>query len=464
MKRISRRQALVGGGAAVAAGTVVMPRGAKAAGELTVWWTQGFYKAENDAVVAWMADWDKRNNTKVNLTIMNGPDLITKLIAGMQVGDVPDVVHTVTGDRFLVPRAAWNDQLEDVSEVVDSQKAEFTETALLTARLYNAKQKKYSYYGVPTKASSLMNSVWLPLLQDAGFAETDMPGTQDKFYDFFQTVQDKLRSKGKRIFGLGYSMAAKEADAGNLFHQFLVSYGGVGIVLPDGKLNIDDPAVRKAATTSLERLTTPFKKGYVPPGAINWGDVDNNNAFFARQIVMTPNATISIAAAQMDKPDLYYKEILTRGVPLGNDGKPVASVLAIAPTIIPKGSKNVDAAKALLRDFIQPANHGLHREERSVLDRPERPAPHGCGGYGADQADGAVVDVLQPRLFGRAVRADLAAGGSQYHAAQHDPGTGHRGSGQTAQAAVRAVSEMTTRPRGQPCPRAARLRHGTGRG
>ena len=120
MKRISRRQALGGVGAAVAAGTGLMPRRAKAAGELTVWWTQGFYKAENDAVIAWMADWEKRNNTKVNLTIMNGPDVITKLIAGMQVGDVPDVVHTVTGDRFLVPRAAWNDQLEDVSDVVDS--------------------------------------------------------------------------------------------------------------------------------------------------------------------------------------------------------------------------------------------------------------------------------------------------------------------------------------------------------
>ncbi len=133
--------------------------------------------------------------------------------------------------------------------------------------------------------------------------------------------------------------------------------------LPDGKLNIDDPAVRKAAITSLERLTTPFKKGYVPPGAINWGDVDNNNAFFARQIVMTPNATISIAAAQMDKPDLYYKEIITRGVPLGNDGKPVASLLAIAPTIIPKGSKNVDAARALLRDFVKPANINAYLKE-----------------------------------------------------------------------------------------------------
>src|SRR5262245_21957472 len=156
MKLISRRRALGGVGAAVvAAGTGLMPRRAKAAGELTVWWTQGFYKAENDAVIAWMADWEKRNNTKINLTIMNGPDVITKLIAGMQVGDVPDVVHTVTGDRFLVPRAAWNDQLEDVSDVVESQKAEFMETALITARLYNAKQKKNSYYGVPNKASSL---------------------------------------------------------------------------------------------------------------------------------------------------------------------------------------------------------------------------------------------------------------------------------------------------------------------
>src|SRR5215475_15054360 len=154
MKLISRRQALGGVGAAVAG---LMPRRARAAGELTVWWTQGFYKAENDAVINWMADWEKRNNIKVNLTIKNGPDVVTKLIAAMQVGDVPDVVHTVTGDRLLVPRAAWNDQLEDVSDVVEFQKAEFTETALNSARIYNAKQKKSSYYAVPTKASSLLN-------------------------------------------------------------------------------------------------------------------------------------------------------------------------------------------------------------------------------------------------------------------------------------------------------------------
>src|SRR5215510_5302870 len=333
MTQLSRRHAIAGLGA-VAAAAGSRSRPAKAADPVTVWWTQGFYEAENKAVIDNLAAWEKASGTKVNLTIMNGPDLITKLIAAMQVGDV-----------------------------IDSQKAEFHPTALSGSRFYNSKLKKHSFYTVPIKCSTLMEQVWRPLIEEAGFSDADMPKTHDAYFDFFQTAQDKLRAKGKRIFGLGYSMAAKEADAGNLFHHFLVAYGGAGIVLPSGKLNIDDAAVQKAAITALERLTTPYKKGYVPPGAINWGDVDNNNAFFAKQIVMTPNATISIAAAQMDKPDLYYKEIITHGIPMGNDGKPVASVLAIAPTIIPKGSKNVDAAKALLRDFIQPANLNAYLKE-----------------------------------------------------------------------------------------------------
>jgi len=101
----------------------------------------------------------------------------------------------------------------------------------------------------------------------------------------------------------------------------------------------------------------------VPPGAINWGDVDNNNAFFARQIVMTPNATISIAVAQMEKADQYYKEVMTQAIPLGNDGKPVPGVLAVTPCFIPKGAKNIDLAKDLQRYFMQPANMNTYLKE-----------------------------------------------------------------------------------------------------
>ena len=237
MTQLSRRHAIAGLGAAAAA-AVTPSRPAKAADPITVWWTQGFYEAENKAVVDNLAAWEKASGTKVNLTIMNGPDLITKLIAAMQVGDVPDLVHSVTGDRFLVPRAAWDDQLVDVSDVIESQKAEFHATALSGSRFYNSKLKKHSFYTVPIKCSTLMEQVWRPLIEEAGFSDADMPKTQDAYFDFFQSVQDKLRAKGRRIYGLGYSMAAKEADAGNLFHHFLVAYGGAGIVLPSGKLNI----------------------------------------------------------------------------------------------------------------------------------------------------------------------------------------------------------------------------------
>ena len=114
---------------------------------------------------------------------------------------------------------------------------------------------------------------------------------------------------------------------------------------------------------AVRDYTETVGKGCTPPSAINWKDPDNNVNFHNKTIMMTHNATISIAAAQMDKPDLYLKEIITTGPPLGNDGKPVASVLAIAPTIIPKGSKNVDGAKALLRDFIKPENLNAYLKE-----------------------------------------------------------------------------------------------------
>jgi multiple sugar transport system substrate-binding protein len=362
MAELTRRTAVASLGAVAAAG-VLAPRRARAAEPINVWWTQGFYQAENQAVIDSMAAWEKRTGTKVNLTILNGPDLITKLIAAMQVGDVPDLVHSVTGDRFLVPRAAWDDQLVDVSDVIESQKDEFHPTAISGSKYYNAKLKKHSYYTVPIKCSTLLEEVWRPLVEEAGFSDTDIPKTHDAYFDFFQQVQDKLRAKGKRIYGLGYSMAAKEADAGTLFHHFLVAYGGTDIVLPTGQLNIDDANVKKAAVTALERLTTPYKKGYVPPGAINWGDVDNNNAFFAKQIVMTPNATISIAVAQMEKADQYYKEIITQGLPLSNGGKPVASTLGVSPCLIPKGAKNIEGAKDLLKSFIQPANLNTYLKE-----------------------------------------------------------------------------------------------------
>jgi len=344
--------------AALAMGALsALPRPADAAGQtVVVWWNQGFYQAEDQAMKDAVAAWEKNTGNKVELTLTNGSDLPAKAVAAITTGDVPDVIYADNGDFLLIPQNAWNDKLVDVSDVVDSQKGEYSPTALLAGRYYDNVTHKRSFFGVPLKEQAMHIEVWKPLVEAAGFQISDIPKDWDAYFNFFQTVQTKLRAKGQRVYGLGYSLATKDSDSTYLFNQFLVAYGGGGIVTPDGKLHADDPKVREAAIKALTKLTAPYKEGFVPPGAINWGDPDNNSAFYAKQIVMTPNATISIAVAQMEKADQYYKEILTQSPPLGPDGKPVTSLVSVKQAFIPKGAKNVPGAKDFLKSFIVPAN------------------------------------------------------------------------------------------------------------
>ena len=166
-------------------------------------------------------------------------------------------------------------------------------------------------------------------------------------------------AKGMRhAYGLGYTLSTTGDDPNNLFNQFLVAYGGGGIVSPDGQLQTKDPKVRKAVIKTLTSLTEPFKHGYVPPSALNWGDPDNNNAFHAREVVMTPNDTISISVAEMDNKKWTTTRSSASQFPLDNAGKQVPALLGVELAFIPKGAKNINAAKDFLRYLIQPANLG----------------------------------------------------------------------------------------------------------
>ncbi|MCW3475262.1 ABC transporter substrate-binding protein [Limobrevibacterium gyesilva] len=303
-----------------------------------------------------VAAWEAATGNKVALTFYNGSDLPAKIISAMTTGEVPDICYVDNGDFLLLPQAAWNDKLVDVSDVVETQKPEYNQTALTAARLYNNVAHKRSDYGVPLKQQALHYEVWRPMIERAGYKDADIPAEWNAYFKFFEDVHKKLRAKGERVYGLGYSLSTRDSDSTYLFNQFLVAYGGGGIVTPDGKLHADDPQVRKAAIDALTALTTPYKEGYVPPGAINWGDPDNNNAFYAKQIVMTPNATISIAVAQMEKTEQYYHEIITMPQPNGPDGKPVTSLVSVKLAFVPKGAPNVDAAKDFLKYLIQPKN------------------------------------------------------------------------------------------------------------
>jgi len=353
MGNLRRREVLRASVQLAAAGTLARPYIANAAATTaTVWWIQGFVQEEDVAIRDIIAEYQKATGNTLDYSIVPYAPMRQKIVSAVTSGLVPDLFQNSPTE--LIALYAWDDKLMDVSDVVETQKAEYTESALLSAFCYNGVEKKRGYYGVPYTTAGLPNHVWRPLVEKAGYKIEDIPKTWDAYYDFFKDVQRKLRAQGERkVYGLGFQVTTNGNDPNNVFNYFLIAYGGKNIVTKDGKLHLDDKAVRQAAIQALNYPAMAYKEGFVPPGAINWNDADDNNAFHSKQVVMDLDGTISTEVAVIHNEE-DYRDIVTMGLPLGNDGQPVPTQVANAFGLIPKGAKNPAVAKDFMKYLIQP--------------------------------------------------------------------------------------------------------------
>jgi multiple sugar transport system substrate-binding protein len=353
MGGLTRRSVLRSSLALGAAGTLTRPFIANAQAKTAeVWFAQGFAQEEDVALKKLVADYEKASGNKIELSIVPFAPLRQKNVAAIQSGVVPDIMEVA--DRSFASLQSWDDKLINLGDVIEAQREDFIRVSLDCCFLYNRVTKKRDYYMAPMKITGWPFHIWGSLVEKAGFKIADLPNKWDEFLDFFMPVQDALRKQGIRnIYAYGYQLTTNGVDPISTFDHFLLAYGGKDLVTPDGKLNADDEKVRAAAAKALERLTTPFKKGYVPPGVVNWNDADDNNAFHAKQMVMDFDGTISTEVAVYNKKE-QYDDIVTRGLPLGNDGKEMtAQVICFGP-VIPKGAKNVAVAKDFLKFALHP--------------------------------------------------------------------------------------------------------------
>jgi multiple sugar transport system substrate-binding protein len=350
---LTRRSVLRNSAAAAALGALARPYIANAAAKTaTIWWTQGFAQEEDVATKQVISDYEKASGNTIDLSIIPYAPERQKIISAMTSGEVPDLV--TANQAEIGAMYAWQDKLVDVSDVVETQKAQFTDAALLSARYYNGTTKQRSYYGVPYVGATLCFHVWNSLVEKAGFKLAEAPKTWDAFWDFFKPMQAKLRDTGMRnVFSIGLQVTTNGVDPNNVFHYFVAAYGGKDLVTPDGKLQTNDPKVKEAVIKALVYPTKAYKDGFVPSGALNWNDADDNNAFHSKQIVMDLDGTISTEVAIIKKKE-DYDDIVTLGLPQSNDGKVIPSQLTVTNKLIPKGAKNVDVAKDFLKYFIQP--------------------------------------------------------------------------------------------------------------
>ena len=144
MANLSRRSVLRSSLAVAAAGTLARPYVANAAATTAeVWWVQGFVPEEDVSFKKIVADYEKASGNKIDLSIIPFAPGRQKIVAAVTSGIVPDLFTNNPAE--ITALYAWDDKLVDVSDVVETQKEEYTETALLNTYCTTTSQNNAAF-------------------------------------------------------------------------------------------------------------------------------------------------------------------------------------------------------------------------------------------------------------------------------------------------------------------------------
>src|SRR6202045_2188613 len=131
MITLSRRSVLSSSLAAAAAGTLGRPYIANAAATTAeVWWVQGFAQEEDIAFKKIVADYEKARGDTIDHSITPSAPLRQKIVSAVTSGVVPDLFQNNPFEVLAL--YAWDNKLVDLTDIVESQKSQYNETALLT--------------------------------------------------------------------------------------------------------------------------------------------------------------------------------------------------------------------------------------------------------------------------------------------------------------------------------------------
>ena len=338
---------------------------------LVVYWTKGFYPQEDKALDDMIDKFQKKTGVKVELSRYSPQESVPKAVAALDAGTPPDVAYGDVYDFQVAGKWAFEGRLEDLSDILLPMKSQFLPNTLETTYMWNDKAKKRAYYAFPVKRQTMHIQYWKDMLQEAGFRESDIPKDWKGYFAFWcDKAQGGYRKKtGKRVYSVGSPMGVDSSDSFYSFLTYMDAYN-VKLVDDDGKLLVDRPEAKKGLVGALRDYTETIDKGCTPPSAINWKDPDNNVNFHNKTIMMTHNATISIASKWLDdsnndklKPEEreqakknYYQLIATAGFPNKPDGRPMQYRAAVKVGVIFESARNKKRGKEFVAFLMRDEN------------------------------------------------------------------------------------------------------------
>jgi multiple sugar transport system substrate-binding protein len=330
------------------------PLGTEAA-DLVIWWNEGYYAEEDEAVREIIAAFEQQSGRQVDLVLHPETELPDKVEAAVEAGEPPDFVFSILNIRQY-ERWAYQGRLVDLSEALGSFADVFDRDALDAVTLVDATTGRRGLYLLPMGFATHHLHAWKSLLERAGFTLADIPKEWEAFWAFWcDQVQPAVRKALGRddVWGVGLTMSVDSRDTTNGFWQFVSAYEA-DYMSRDGRLIIDDPEVRRRLVRAIDSFTAVYRTGCTPPDSVAWANGDNNKQFLAQTIVLTPNQTLSIPnTLKATRPEDYYDNAVTIDWPDGAYSQPLPIETSVNVAAVFRSGAHVATAKEFVRFLIR---------------------------------------------------------------------------------------------------------------
>lgn len=322
---------------------------------LLILWDKGYVTEEDEAIAQVVANWRSQGNP-VKLSFYSSSEIVPKALRASQSGRQPDILFAA---KSVYPVAEWGDALADVTDVVEPLANSYTPDALQAAKVYGnqkanrQKREGDRYYAVPINQSFTHIYYWKDLVAEAGYTPEDIPQDWNGFWSFWKTVQSNLSEEYPDLHSVGLPYSAPATDTYHAFEQVLVAYD-VELLDENAQLRLDEPAIRAQIVQCLDWYLQFYREGYTPKDAKKWLDTDNNRQLLNRQVVMTANPSLSIAAAVRNDEKTYRELLGILEFPNKPNGEPSPHLIDIRQAVVFSDSARQEAAKDFLSYLTQP--------------------------------------------------------------------------------------------------------------
>jgi multiple sugar transport system substrate-binding protein len=269
-------------------------------------------------------------------------DFIAKMVAAVQAGNPPDLSY----NQLSIPLMYSQDILEDVTDVVEEAIRKYGKVVPAVAEFYAKHDGRW--WAVPFMSYT---GAWFARSDvfDAHGIDVHSLETWDQHRDAALAVSEP----DKKMWGWGFTIN-RSGDAHGLIDGVIKAFGGTISDETGLKVTFNSPETVAGVTWLADIYTNEKYKPMLPPGVESWTDTGNNEAYLAGTIAMTLNQPSVYGAARKNNPDLFKNTAVLRG-PKWQDGSRREAGANGWFTVF-KGAKNVDVAKELMLNLLDPAN------------------------------------------------------------------------------------------------------------